>query len=187
MPKFPREELEETIRRFVAANDEAGRTGDWSPLADFYTEDAVYSWNVGPGHEFVARGKGEIRRLVFGTEMEGLEKWTYPYVRVLVDDRQGEVIGIWRQLAPVEGADGQPVEIAGTGGSWFHYAGGHRWDWQRDFFDFGNAAAAFGALAKAGKLSPAMQERLRTPGLPPGWVRRSAFDWYASIPGDESE
>jgi ketosteroid isomerase-like protein len=41
MPAFPREEIEEMIRRFVEANDRAGRTGDWKPLAQFYTEDAV--------------------------------------------------------------------------------------------------------------------------------------------------
>ena len=47
MPAFPRDELEEMIRRFVAANDEAGETGDWSKMSRFYTEDAVYSWNNG--------------------------------------------------------------------------------------------------------------------------------------------
>ena len=29
MPAFPRAELEEMMRRWIAANDEAGRTGDW--------------------------------------------------------------------------------------------------------------------------------------------------------------
>jgi hypothetical protein len=181
MPGFPREELEEMIRRFVAANDEAGATGNWEPLAGFYTEDAVYSWNTGPKHEFVARGREEIRKYVFGTEMAGLDKWTYPYVRKLVDERRGEVIGVWRQIAPVKGPDGRPTEIAGTGGSWFRYAGSWQWCWQRDFFDFGNAAAAFGALLAKGLLPPAMQERLRRPGRPPGWVPIEEFDWYATI------
>ena len=48
MPAFPRDELEEMIRRFVATNDECSETGDWSKLAQFYTEDAIYSWNNGP-------------------------------------------------------------------------------------------------------------------------------------------
>ena len=43
MPAFPRDEMEEMVRRWVAANDEAGRTGDWSGMSQFYTEDAVYS------------------------------------------------------------------------------------------------------------------------------------------------
>ncbi len=116
MPGFPREELEEMVRRWVAANAEAGRSGVWSPMAEFYTDDALYTWNNGPRHEFVARGRQQIRDWVFGTEMEGLEHWTYPYVRVLIDERQGEVLGLWRQIAPVDDPDGQPYEIAGTGG-----------------------------------------------------------------------
>ena len=57
MPRFPREELEEMMRRWVAANDQAGRTGDWSAMGAFYTEDALYTWNNGASWEFVARGR----------------------------------------------------------------------------------------------------------------------------------
>ncbi len=182
MPAFPRHELEEMIRRFVAANDRAGDTGDWEPLAAFYAEDAVYSWNNGPKHEFVARGRDEIRRFVFGTEMAGLEKWTYPYVRVLIDEKQGEVIGVWRQVAPVKQADGTPYEIAGTGGSWFRYGGNYQWSWQRDFFDHANAGATFLAMAKDQKLSEGMLRRMAQGSKAPGWVRRADFDWYATLP-----
>jgi hypothetical protein len=182
MPAFPRTELEEMMRRFVAANDRAGETGDWEPMAAFYAKDAIYSWNNGPKHEFVARGRDEIRRFVFGTEMEGLEKWIYPYVRVLIDEKIGEVIGVWRQVAPVKQADGRPYEVAGTGGSWFRYAGGFQWAWQRDFFDHANAAATFLGMAKDGRLSEAMQRRMAAGSNAPGWVKRGEFDWYATLP-----
>lgn len=182
MPKFPRQELEEMMRRFVAANDEAGGTGDWSKLVDFYTEDALYTYNYGHKYEVVARGRVEIGRVVLGTEMEGLERWTYPYVRVLVDEHIGEVIGIWRQIAPLARPDGTPYEIAGTGGSWFRYAGNFRWSWQRDFFDHANCAEIFGQLHRSGPLTPVMQERLRLGSRMPGWVKRERFDWYATIP-----
>ena len=79
MPKFPREELEEMMRRWVAANDRSGPRGDWSAMGDFYTEDAEYRWNNGPAWEFAAQGREQIRDWVFGTEMAGLEGWTYPY------------------------------------------------------------------------------------------------------------
>ena len=46
MPAFPRDELEEMVHRWVAANDEAGRSGNWAPLAEFYTEDAIYNLAV---------------------------------------------------------------------------------------------------------------------------------------------
>jgi len=182
MAAFPRAELEEMMRRFVAANDEAGRTGDWAPLAQFYAPDALYTWNNGSSWEFVAHGRQQILDWVFGTEMEGLEKWTYPYVRTLIDDQKGEVLGIWRQVAPVAGEDGQPYEIGGTGGSWFRYGGNYQWSWQRDFFDHANAGSAFLAMAKDGKLSAEMQRRMAQGSKMPGWVRLSEFDWYGTLP-----
>ncbi len=185
MAKYPREELGEMMRRWVAANDTAGETGDWAPMGDFYAEDALYTWNNGPKYEFAARGRDEIRRTVFGTEMEGLDKWTYPYVKVLIDDEKGEIIGIWRQVAPVVDEDGKPYEIAGTGGSWFKYAGNYQWSWQRDFFDHANAGAVFGALMAAGKLSDGMIERMKKGPRMPGWIKRDGFDWYGTIPADE--
>ena len=182
MPPFPRAELEEMMRRFVAANDRAGDTGDWDALAAFYAPDALYTWNNGPKHEFVARGRDEIRRFVFGTEMAGLDKWHYPYVRVLIDDQQGEIIGIWRQVAPVNRDDGRPYEIAGTGGSWFRYAGNFQWAWQRDFFDHANAGAVFIELLQKNKLSEPMQRRIKAGAKQPGWVSLADFDWYSTIP-----
>jgi hypothetical protein len=175
MPAFPREEMEEMMRRWLAANGRAEAAGDWKPMADLYTEDAEYTWNVGPNEDFVARGRREIRDWVFGTEMEGLEGWTYPYDRVLIDEQQGEVVAFWRQVAPVRRPDGTPYEVRGVGGSWFRYAGGYQWSWQRDFFDVGNAIALFMELIQAGKLSPAMQRRIERTmaGEPmPGHVKR---------------
>ena len=131
MPAFSRDELNEMMRRWVAANDRAGETGDWSPMSEFYTEDAIYSWNNGAKYEFVANGRQQIGDWVFGTEMEGLEKWSYPYAKVIIDDAQGEVIGFWKQVAPVEDDKGKPYQIAGTGGSWFRYAGDFKWSWVR--------------------------------------------------------
>lgn len=186
MPAFARNEMEEMVRRWVAANDEAGRTGDWSKMPDFYTEDAVYSWNTGPNWEFVARGRQQIRDWAFGTEMAGLEHWTYPYVRRLIDEAKGEFLGIWRQIAPVKDPDGHPYEIHGTGGSWFRYAGDFRWCWQRDFFDHANAGAVFGAMAKNGQLTEKMLERMKKVPDVPGWVPRSEFDWFSTLADPEA-
>jgi hypothetical protein len=181
MSGFAREELEEMVRRWVAANDEAGETGDWSPMGAFYTEDAIYSWNNGSKYEFVAQGREQIRDWVFGTEMEGLEKWVYPYAKVLIDDAQGEVVGFWKQVAPVAREDGRPYQIAGTGGSWFRYAGDYKWSWQRDFFDHANAGAVFMELMQKGRLSQGMQERLQRGSRMPGWVKIDSFDWYDTL------
>ncbi|MBW2230225.1 MAG: nuclear transport factor 2 family protein [Deltaproteobacteria bacterium] len=181
MPAFPRDEMEEMVRRWVAANNQAGRTGDWSKMSAFFTEDAIYSWNTSNKWEFVARGRQQIHDWAFDSEMAGLEHWTYPYVRTLIDDQKGEFIGIWRQIAPVKDADGRPYEIAGTGGSWFRYAGAFQWCWQRDFFDHANAGVTFGAMMRADLLQPEMVERMKNGSKQPGWTRRSEFDWYSTI------
>jgi hypothetical protein len=186
MTAFPREEIEEMVRRWVEANNEAGRTGDWSKMSAFFAEDAVYSWNTGPNWEFVAKGRQQIHDFAFDSEMSGLEHWTYPYVRTLIDDKKGEFIGFWRQLAPVENPDGVPYEIRGTGGSWFRYGGNYQWAWQRDFFDHGNAGAVFGAMAKNGQLTERMQERMKKGSNMPGWTRITEFDWFSTLVDPEA-
>ena len=182
MTAFPRDEMEEMIRRWVAANDEAGRTGDWSKMPAFFEEDAVYSWTTGPKYDFVARGLEQIAEWAFGTEMSGLERWTYPYVRTLIDSEKGEFIGLWRQVAPVKDPNGAPYEIRGTGGSWFRYGGDFKWAWQRDFFDHGCAGHTFMNMAKNGDLSEPMIERMKKGSRMPGWVKAPAeFDWLEGI------
>ncbi|MGO9029190.1 MAG: nuclear transport factor 2 family protein [Acidimicrobiales bacterium] len=160
MPSFPRAELEEMVQLWLETNRRCEEALDWGPLADLYTDDATYGWNVGPNDEFMAVGKDEIRELAVGLEMEGFGGWTYPYQRILIDDVQGEVLGLWKQIADATRADGTHYEIAGLGGSWFRYAGDQRWGWQRDFFDVGNATATFIEMIKDGALSPAMQARI---------------------------
>jgi hypothetical protein len=93
--------------------------------------------------------------------MEGLRGWRYPYQKVIIDDRQGEVVGFWKQVfREIDGAAEDQFEIYGIGGSWFRYAGDGKWNWQRDFFDFGHVSALYMELIKAGKLSEGMQKRI---------------------------
>lgn len=160
MPAFPRHELDEMVQRWLDANRRAEEAGDWSPMAELYTEDATYGWNYGPKEEFMAVGRDEIRDLALGQEMAGLDGWSYPYQEVLVDDSKGQVIGLWRQIADATRPDGSHYEVAGIGGSWFRYAGDWQWSWQRDWFDFGNAAALFIEMIEAGALSEGMQQRM---------------------------
>ncbi len=103
MPAFPREELEDIVERWLEANREAeGKvTGG---LADFYTDDATYGWNIGPKEDVMCVGIGEIRDIALGQEMEGLEGWRYPYQRVIIDDRIGEVVGFWNRWPPTQTA-----------------------------------------------------------------------------------
>lgn len=160
MAAYPRDELEEMVRRWLEANRKAEQAGDWRPMADLYTEDATYGWNYGPKEDFMAVGREEIRDLALGEEMRGLDGWSYPYEEILIDDRKGHVVGFWRQVADATRSDGSNYEVPGIGGSWFRYAGNFQWSWQRDWFDFGNAAALFLEMLTDGKLSAGMTERM---------------------------
>ncbi len=161
MPAYPREELEEMVERWLAANRRAETEGDWiKHLGGLYTDDAEYGWNMGPNREFLARGRQQIENWALGVHMEGFETWRYPYEKILIDEKLGEVIGIWHQTAPVKRSNGSHYEAAGIGGSWFRYGGGYRWCWQRDFFDLGNVKAMFIELAADDKLEPPVKRRL---------------------------
>jgi len=162
------------MKRWLEANKAAEKRGDWSQMAELYTEDAEYTWNLGPNEEFVARGREEIRKWALGTEMEGLDGWTYPYLKVLIDDKEGEIVAFWKQISPIKKPDGSNVEVKGVGGSWFRYGGDYKWCWQRDFFDLGNVMAVFMELMQNGQLSDAMKRRVEkamSGELVPGHVK----------------
>lgn len=163
MVAIPREQLEDFVARWLETNREAERQGDWTPLADFYTEDATYGWNIGPKEDVMCVGKAEIRDIALGLEMAGLQGWSYPYQRVLIDEKIGEVVGFWKQVAT--DAEGRQQEIYGIGGSWFRLNAGPNGEalieWQRDFFDFGHVQKLYLQLMQEGTLSAGMQERIQ--------------------------
>lgn len=173
---WPRAELEEMVERWLAATVEAEkRGGNWADaLSQLYAEDAVYSWNIGPNEEFVATGRAEIRDIALGYQMAGLEDWSYPYHDIIIDEQRGSVIGFWRQVSPAVRRDGSRIAIEGIGGSWFEYGGDFQWQWQKDFFDLGNAKDCFFQLAGAGVLNATVKEKIHRQargGLLPGHRR----------------
>jgi hypothetical protein len=111
---------------------------------------------------------GEILDIALGLEMAGLEGWRYPYQKVIIDDKIGEIVGFWKQIAGGAGdtdgdGDSKEYEIYGIGGSWFRLTdvdGAAKIEWQRDFFDFGHVQKLYLDLMKDGKLSKGMQERI---------------------------
>ncbi len=158
---YPREELEEMVKRWLQANIDAEKEGNWTKhLPPMYTEDAVYAWNIGPNEEFVANGRQEIADVALGYQMKGFEEWQYPYHDIIIDEQRGTVIGFWKQVSPYKRADGTYYDIAGIGGSWFEYGGDYQWKWQRDFFDLGNAKECFFQLAGAGNLDSIVKEKI---------------------------
>ncbi len=164
MASFPRQQLEDWVQRWLQVNRDAETAGDWKPLADFYSDDATYGWNIGPKEDVMCVGIGEIRDIALGLEMDGLEGWKYPYQKVIIDDKQGEIVGFWKQVVTdPENPEQGEREIYGIGGSWFRLveAGGDaKIEWQRDFFDFGHVAKMFASLIESGDLSTGMQKRI---------------------------
>ena len=74
MPAFPREELEEMMRRWKQANLDAEAAGDWKPMAEFYTEDAEYTWNLGPAEDFIALGSWKKSFVITTDYLDEFEK-----------------------------------------------------------------------------------------------------------------
>ena len=99
MPAYSREEMEEMVERWLQANKDAEEAGDWKGLADLFAEDATYGWNYGPENEFMAVGRDEIRDIAVGLEMGGLDGWVYPYQQILIDEKAGQIVGFWKQIA----------------------------------------------------------------------------------------
>ncbi|PXX07650.1 nuclear transport factor 2 family protein [Mycolicibacterium moriokaense] len=161
MAALPREQMEDWVERWLQVNRDAEKAGDWKPLADFYSDDATYGWNIGPKEDVMCVGIGEIRDIALGLEMEGLEGWKYPYQKVLIDDKIGEIVGFWKQVATdPDDPDAAEREIYGIGGSWFRLNADAKIEWQRDFFDFGHVQKLYLDLMTNGKLSKGMQERI---------------------------
>jgi hypothetical protein len=153
MASFARAQLDDWVQRWLQANQDAEKAGDWKPLADFYTEDATYGWNIGPKEDVMCVGRDEIRDVALG-----LENWVYEYQKVLIDEKQGEIVGFWKQI--VNKTDGTQDEIYGIGGSWFRLDEQLLIEWQRDFFDFGHVSKMFMKLIESGDLSQGMQKRI---------------------------
>jgi hypothetical protein len=163
-----REQIDELWQRWLSANRDAERSGDWGLLADFYAEDASYGWMYTPDEHFMAMGREEIRRYALGTEMQGLDGWHYDYVCTVVDDRADMVVGFWRQRAGiVDDRTGEEFEIRGIGGSWFGVQegpDGAEFAWQRDWFDLGSTATTFLAIAGSGKAPQGLLDRMSVNG-----------------------
>ena len=153
-----RTELEETMDIWLKANKKAEQTGDWRCLADSYTEDCYYAWDI-PGGLYEARGRENIRATCVGDAMDPYAGWTYPYEKIVIDENKGEAFCWWWQVPPgnLKNDDGSPMRVIGA--SWFKYGGNHQWKEQRDFYDFQKTMEFIDQCADKGVLSPLAIER----------------------------
>ena len=168
-----RAELEEFWESWLEINREAERSGDWRVMAEHYAEDASYGWMYSVDEHFMAVGRDQIRDWAIGIEMDGFDGWHYDYVATVMDEKNGMVVGFWKQRSGiVDDATGKEYEILGIGGSWFGIerqtegadAGQLKIAWQRDWFDMPSTAHTFMEILKAGKAPERLLERMKVTG-----------------------
>ena len=132
MTTYARDEVLAAATRFKEANEASERECDWSRLAEFYTDDAVYVYvGLAAGGLVEARGRDQIRKLVLERDMEPYRGWTYPYDWIAIDGNR--VVTKWWNRAPGNRADGTPIQCPGM--SVLEYAGGGKFKSQFDLFD----------------------------------------------------
>jgi len=149
------------MQRWLEANKRAEADRDWGKhLGPFYADDAEYHWPMGPFAKFVAHGPAEITNLALGYHMEGFEQWCYPYETVVIDELQGEVVALWRQISPYKRADGSVYEVPGQTPTRFRYAGNFQWDLQIDYLDMMSIIATLLEIAIDGHLDPRIAKKI---------------------------
>ena len=61
----------------------------------------------------MAVGRDEIRDLALSQEMEGLNGWIYPYQTWVIDEKTGDMIGLWKQVYEGTREDGTNYALEG--------------------------------------------------------------------------
>ena len=90
----PREEIEETIARYIAVREEidAGN-GTWTDLLQFFTDDIVY---IDPAWGRV-EGIDNVRTFMVDS-MAGLDDWTFPIEFTAIEG--DDVVVKWTEVIP---------------------------------------------------------------------------------------
>jgi hypothetical protein len=168
-----RDEIEEFWGSWLEGNRRAEEANDWRALAEWYAEDASYGWMYSVDEHFMAVGRDQIRDWAIGIEMDGLDGWHYDYQATVIDERNGMVVGFWKQRSGiVDDATGEEYEILGIGGSWFGVErqtsgadeGQLKFAWQRDWFDLPSTAHTFLSIVGAGKAPETLLKRMSVTG-----------------------
>ncbi len=121
------------VEHFIEANDQAGERHDWTGLAPFYAEDAVYWYDTG-AVQTVAHGPDEICNLVLVRDQLGWMNWTYPFDGFAVNGDQA--FTRWWNRGPGLRPDGSYYQVIGM--STMRFAEGSTlFAEQIDLFDLG--------------------------------------------------
>lgn len=137
---WSRDELENEFEAYQARGAEAGRTGDWSPWADQFTDDAVYVEHLFGRFE----GREAIREWICSTmtEFPNDQFTSFPVEWAVYDTERGWIVcEVQNRLTdPGDGTIFQAPNYTKL-----HYAGGGTWSYEEDVYNPQTMADAFQA------------------------------------------
>jgi len=151
--KYTRAELENALRIYNAARDQACKTGDWSVWADLFTEDAEYI-----EHAYgTFRGRGKIHEWITKV-MAPFPAMTFPQDWVVFDEENGAILFQCQNRLPhPTDPDGPPFQFP----NWTRlvYAGNGKFSSEEDVYNPAREAnkTVSAWLAAGGKLAASFQ------------------------------
>ena len=127
---WSRAELEAAFSAYQSVAAEAGRSGDWNPWADLFTEDAEYVEHLyGTMH-----GREAIRSWITKTmsTYPGNAMPEFPIGWSVIDEDRGWIIcQVWNRMAdPGDGSIHQAYNV-----TILKYAGDGRWSYEEDIYN----------------------------------------------------
>ncbi len=127
---YSRDELETEFEAYQARGEVAGRTGDWSPWADQFTEDAVYVEHLFGRFE----GREAIRQWITSTmgEFPNSAFVEFPIEWAMFDEERGWIVcEVQNRLEDL--GDGSVFQAANF--TKLHYAGDGMWSYEEDVYN----------------------------------------------------
>lgn len=130
MTRWTRQELEQAFETYQRVAADAGRTGDWAPWADLFTEDAEYVEHL----YGTMRGREAIRAWISETmsTYPGNAMPDFPIGWSVIDEDKGWVIcQVWNRMEdPGDGSIHQAYNV-----TILKYAGDGRWSYEEDIYN----------------------------------------------------
>jgi hypothetical protein len=128
--EFSRIEIEQAFRHYQDIAREAGRSGEWGPWAELFTEDATYVEH----HFGTFQGRDAIRSWIVATMATppNNDMTMFPVEWSVIDDDRGWVVCcIWNRMN--DPGDGSVHQAA----NWtlLKYAGGGCWSYEEDLYN----------------------------------------------------
>jgi len=130
MGTWSRDELEEAFAHYQRVGEEAGRTKDWNPWADLFTEDATYVehlFGTMQGREAIRTWITQVMSVFPGVNMP-----EFPIEWYIVDEDRGWIAcKIWNRME--DPGDGSVHEEANL--TLLKYAGDGLWSYEEDAYN----------------------------------------------------